>query len=267
MAEFSFEKLVQDIALHKKISAEHKFGNQISGEKPRDVYLAACEQIAHYYEPFGFKYSKSAQCLRLKQKDSEFEFQISFGSSHYNVADVNVEIKVYASVISRKFKKWQSENAKDEFNAYPSEYICGGLIGNLQDNSVFMKWNVANAATRQQEMEDIIENINRLAIPYFDKFNDIPHLISEMEEKGDYYGFISYGSLAEFIMYVSTKETLEKTIANFLTHRKTWDKYYKALSDAEAGERLDGTYWSQLAKLTRDLELSISKHIESSIEN
>lgn len=257
MAEFSFNELVREIAQNKKMSAEHRFSKQIIDEKPRDVYLATCEQIASYYEPFGFKYSKSGQYLRLKQKDSEFVFQISFSSSHYNVADVNVSVSVYASVISQKFKKWQSENIKGKFNSYPSEHICGGLIGNLQDKTVYMKWNVGNKATREQEIENILENINRLAIPYFDKFNNIQNLITEIEEKGNYYGFIGMYDLAEFIMYVSTKETLEKTLSNFLTQRKTWKKYHKALSDLKNGVELDGTYWSQIAKLTKDLDLKI----------
>jgi hypothetical protein len=259
MAEFSFNDLVQNIAQNKKMSAEHRFSKQVVDEKPRDVYLTACKRIASYYEPFGFKYSKSSQHLRLIQKDSEFVFQISFGSSHYNVAGVNVEIKVYASVISQKFKKWQSENINGELNSNPNEYICGGLIGNLQENTIFMKWNIGNKATREQEIENIIENINCLAIPYFEKFSNVQNLVAEIEQRGDYWGFIYMSSIAKFILYVSTKETLERTLSNFLTKRKTWEKYHKALSDLENKIQLDGTYWSQIAKLTKDLNLKLNE--------
>ena len=259
MAEFSFNELVQNIVQSKKISAEHRFSKQVVDEKPRDVYLAVCEQIASYYEPFGFKYSKSGQHLKLKQKDGEFVFQISFSSSHYNVAGVNVAVQVYANVISRKFKKWQSENIKGEFNSNPNEYICGGLIGNLQENTIYMKWNVGNKATREQEVENIIENINRLAIPYFEKFNNIPNLVAEIEERGDYWGFIKISYIAEFLLYVSTKETIERTLSNFLTKRKSWKKYHNSLIDLEKGIQLDGTYWSQIAKLTKDLNLKLNE--------
>ena len=227
-------------------------------EKPRDVYLAACEQIASYYEQYGFKYSRSGQYLRLKQKDSEYEFKISFSSSHYNVADTNVAVLVYANVISQKFKKWQSENIIGQFNSNPYEYICGGLIGNLQEKAVYMQWNVGNKTTREKEIESIIENINRLAIPYFDKFSDIPGLVSEIKEKGGYYGFLGIYDLAEFLMYVSTKDTLEETFSRFLTLKKMWKKYHKALSDLDGGVQLDGAYWDQLASLTKDLDLKIA---------
>jgi len=122
-----------------------------------------------------------------------------------------------------------------------------------------MKWNVGNKATREQEVENIIENINRLAIPYFEKFNNIPNLVAEIEERGDYWGFIKMSYIAEFLLYVSTKETIERTLSNFLTKRKSWKKYHNSLIDLEKGIQLDGTYWSQIAKLTKDLNLKLNE--------
>lgn len=125
MAKLTFTDLIQDIANTKKRRSESCFIKQEKNEKPRDVYLSVCKNIADYYEPYGFKYSASRQHLTLKTKGSEFIYKISFSSSHYNIADENVTITVYANVLSHKFKKRQHESKIERCNQMPSEYIGG----------------------------------------------------------------------------------------------------------------------------------------------
>lgn len=263
MAEFNFNELIKDIAEGKTLSAKSRFTKQERIEIPREVYLSACEDIAAYYAPYGFKYAKSQQHMTLKSKGSEFIFRISFSSSQYNVADEKVVITVSANVISHKFKKWQEENPIIGGDYYfPNEYAAGGQIGNLQEKFTWLQWNVGKPETRIDEIDNIIHHINQLAIPFFESFNNLPDLVSYIEDKGEYFGMPGPVCLANFLMYVSSKESVEKTFSKFLTNRKMWDKYDTALEDLKKNNKIkDRLYWSEIALLTKELDLNLNNNI------
>src|SRR5579862_1453484 len=51
-------------------------------ERPRDVYLSACSQIARTFEPLGFRYLRSKQ--KLVRREGEFVCDLQFQSSPRN---------------------------------------------------------------------------------------------------------------------------------------------------------------------------------------
>jgi Domain of unknown function (DUF4304) len=231
----------------------------------REVYLSVCQTIAAFYEPLGFKYSPSGQHLRLKSKDNEFIFQISFSSSHFNDID-NVKFEVCANVLSHKFKKWQSQNQIGEFNKKPCEYIAGGNIGNLQEAHKYKTWNVANPATRDAMIEDIVLNINTLAMPFFESFKQLNTLIADIESKGEYFAIHDINRLATFLSYVASKETVERTFSNFLTNKASWNDYFKVLATLKLkGKLSERGYLSDLARLTLELNLDLTDKNEHTI--
>lgn len=259
MTVFTFNDLIQDIADRKKRLSEKRLSAQENNENPREVYLSVCKNIADYYEQYGFKYSASGQHITLKTKGSEFIYKISFSSSHYNIADENVAIIVYANVLSHKFKKWQSESEIKRFNEIPNEYIAGGQIGNLQENCKWLKWNVANPLTRHTEIEAIIESINQLAIPFFNLFADLETLIGNIKENGSFYGISDTSSLTAFLLYASTKETVETTLKKFISAKGIWNEYAKAMKEIKKnGQVSGGEYWNVLAELTTELDLDLT---------
>ncbi|MDR1911140.1 MAG: DUF4304 domain-containing protein [Helicobacteraceae bacterium] len=256
MAEYSLETALADLADRKR---NFNKPNQ-SGltQKPREVYLAACEEIANRYEKLGFKYSKSRQHLTLKQKESEFIFRISFQSSHYNSIGY-VALTVHAYVLSNKYQKWQAECGVKRFCEYrfSEGIISGAQIGNLQEKCVWLKWNVGDLATREKEIDNIADKIDKLAIPFFEKFNDRDRLIKEIESMWEAYGFTEDG-VAKFLMYMDSKRALEKTFSKFLTKQKFWNKYRKALAQLkESGTLKESNYWERLAHLTIELDLEL----------
>jgi hypothetical protein len=215
MAEYGFNELVMEIANNKRLFAEYVFNKkQISNENSREIYLSACENIANFYLPYGFKYSKSGQHLTLKQKDNEFIYKISFNSSHYNIPGVNIEISVFANILSHKYKKWKLEN-KNKLNLKNdvelNEYICGGNIGNLREKRKYLKWNIGKTETREKEMENIIDNINELAIPFFHHFDDIKKLEEKIKNKIiNYYFLPDMGEIVNFYIYITGRNINEK---------------------------------------------------------
>ena len=260
MAEFGFEDLIKDIAANKKSMAQTRFSKIERIENPKDVYTEVCQTIADYYGEYGFKYAKSKQTLTLKRKNSEFTYKISFSSSRYNAADRYVEVTAFANVLSKKYKQWQTENKIGSTNYIPKDFVAGGQIGNMQEKSKWLKWKVANPETIVAEVEDIIRSINQYAVPFFESFENIPKLISYIEKQGNYFGILTSQSLASFLMYVASKESVEKTFSTFLTKRQSWDTYESAMNQLKkTGKVPDGTYWSQIAFLTKQLGLKLEK--------
>jgi hypothetical protein len=215
MAEYGFNELVKEISDNKKLFTEYTFGEkQISDENTREVYLSACEKIANIYSPYGFKYSKSGQHLTLKQKDNEFIFKISFHSSHYNIPGKNVAIEVFANILSHKYKKWTLDNKIElniNNNTVINEYVCGGNIGNLRKEHKYIKWNIGKIETRKQEIENIIDNINKLAIPFFEHFNNMEKLKIEIKNKViNHYFMHDIEEIINFYIYITESEINEK---------------------------------------------------------
>ncbi|MDR0541851.1 MAG: hypothetical protein LBH19_06525 [Dysgonamonadaceae bacterium] len=208
MAEYGFKELVMEIADSKKLFAENAFKKAFSNEDTREIYLSACENIANVYLPYGFKYSKSRRHLRLIQKNNEFIYQISFWSGHYNIPGENVALSVFANVLSHKYKNWKLENKNklNIINGIVNEYICGGNIGNLRKDHKYLKWNIGKAETREKEIENIIDNINKLAIPFFQHFNNADKLKDELENNSiDYY--FDRNEIGNFYKYIMNEKT------------------------------------------------------------
>ena len=220
MGEYGFNELVLEIANNKKSFAEYAFDKQhISNENTRDVYLSTCEKIANIYLPYGFKYSKSGPHITLKQKSLEFIYKISFGSSHYNIPEKNVVIDVCANILSQKYKKWKMENKSElKFRTtnWPfelNEYIFGGTIGNLQKEHKFLSWNIGISDTREKEIENIIESINNLAIPFFNHFENTNQLIHEIENGSiNYYFGVPFDveRIINFYLYLTKMDINER---------------------------------------------------------
>jgi hypothetical protein len=171
----------------------------------------------------------------------------------------NIAFVVCANVLSYKFKKWQTQSPIDIFKKMPSEYIAGGNIGNLQKTTHYLKWNLANFQIRDAVIEDIILNINTLAIPFFDSFKQIDLLIASIESSGEYFGISDIYHLSKFLSYVASKKLLERTFSNFLTLRESWNNYSEALNiQKQNTTQRDVTYWGSFARLTLEIELDLN---------
>jgi hypothetical protein len=61
-------------------------------------------------------------------------------------------------------------------------------------------------------MKDIIYNINKLAIPFFDTFNDVTKLKEKIEENNIKYYFFDIDEMINFYIYITKNEIKEKEI-------------------------------------------------------
>ena len=170
-------EILSEIADRKERAAEVRFGRaNVSGEAPRDVYLAGCRSIADALAPDGFTYAKSSQTATRKHRD--FAFRISFQSSHYNIAGELVALGIFAVVYSPTLKKWGKAHPNLTMERW--DRVAGGQIGNLVARHSWMEWNLASPADRDRQIADAIATIRRIALPYFALFEDVPSLVARL---------------------------------------------------------------------------------------
>lgn len=165
----TIRSFVTNIALRKKRAAETRFGRGPEAiEMPREIYENCCSKIAEAFATNGYRYAKSSQ--HFTRSESDFRFQVSFQSSRNNVADEFVGLSIHGNVLSPKLKRWRRDNQalRTEF-----DFVAGGQIGNLREDTSWLEWNMADPSTRDSQIEGAVEHIQRIILPYFATFEDV----------------------------------------------------------------------------------------------
>lgn len=180
-------------------------------EKPRDVFSGACESIAQTLLDDGFTYSKSERAC--KKKHGDFIFSIAFTTSSSNSAGRHVSMSVGATVHSKKLAKWRK--------SYPllrqADAVAGGHLGNLGEDSFWLKWELANPETRARAVADIVSSIRKLALPYFTPFQDLDTLIPFLTQHD--FKSMDIQNVIEFLMCFSDRKSARLAASQFLCRR------------------------------------------------
>ena len=83
--EMSFEDVIANTAAQKRRAAKaRRTGPDPGAERPRDVFLESCAQIARAFEPDGYKWTKSRQSA--VRKAGHFLNDLFFQTSSNNIA-------------------------------------------------------------------------------------------------------------------------------------------------------------------------------------
>ena len=160
----------------------------------RDIYDAACAQVASSLAPEGFQYRPSRHSL--VRRDDELTHEIRFQSSFRNftipsrpglqravswvpfvgetVAFGSITLIANASVYSESFKSWR---AAQEQPFGTDGLFTAGQIGNLQTKPKWLEFNLANPHKRDRVIGDLIELIRTVALPYLERFSNPQEVI------------------------------------------------------------------------------------------
>jgi hypothetical protein len=225
MPEFGKDlpEVVSDVASRKKRVAEVRFaGAPASGESPRDVYAAGCRSIADALAAGGFTYAKSSQTLTRKSGD--LAFQISFFSSHHNIAGELVVLEICAVVASPKMKRWGRSHPNLTMKRW--DRIAGGQIGNLAPRHSWMEWNLASPDDRERQIADAVATIRRIAFPYFALFEDVPGLATRLTSED--IPSLSPASALDFLMCFGTHSDAVRAARGMLRRLPEAQKSYPA---------------------------------------
>lgn len=209
----SIRESIANIALRKQRAAETRFGRgPVAVEAPKEVYDECCQLIAKAFEVDGYRYSKSAKCLTSSKGD--FKFQISFQSSRNNVADEYVALWIHANVLSPTLKRWRAAHRalRSDF-----DHVAGGQIGNLRKETGWLEWNLACPTSREQQIENAIQHIREIALPYFAIFDDVRTACAAFVERDFPATWVA--DLIDFLMCFSGQNEARLGASSFLARR------------------------------------------------
>jgi hypothetical protein len=138
-------------------------------ERPRDVFLAACDSIAATFEPLGFSYARSGH--RLRRRRGEFLESFHFQSSHYNSPGY-VAMWPHAIVQLRALGAWREASSP-----LRGDYVAVGQLGNLAGVG-WRTWDLGEPTTRAAVIDDVVGFNRSVALPWFDLVEDVDTLIA-----------------------------------------------------------------------------------------
>lgn len=181
-------------------------------EPPREVYLAACEQIAASFAVRGFRYAKTAQ--RFTLSGAPFSFSVSFQSSHHNVAGEHVALSLAGRVTSRVLKAWRT---RQELCFRNDDWVAGGMAHLLGTDFAYVEWDLADPVTRPQTVAEIIRFVDEVVMAYFELFTDPAGVIERLA-----YSAIpefQLGSAVEFALCFGTRADAQAILDRFALER------------------------------------------------
>jgi hypothetical protein len=214
---FAVEKRIQDLsdaitqtAADKRRAAEARgSGSGTAPGSARVVYLDACQQIATSFEQEGFRYAKSRQAMTRSLQD--WKQCISFQSSVHNVAGARVAIWVHANIGSTRLKKWRDSNSA----LVPADHVGGGQLGNLLNPPRWFDYDVADSQRRTEVVDEVIADLKRIALPYFERFMDLDKLVADMLRED--IPQVAVASAVEFLLCYRNKSVAAEYVLGWLS--------------------------------------------------
>jgi hypothetical protein len=150
-------------------------GQDLSAERAKEVFRAACAQIGLALETAGFRYYKSKQ--RCVARLPRFTNEIAFKSSRYNVSGTQVKLRMYATVASAELRAWRAQRLAPEL---ATAHVAGGMVHLLGTRFGFVEWELADPSDREATIADALDFIHSEVLPYFKRFEDIENLLSQL---------------------------------------------------------------------------------------
>lgn len=151
-----------DIVAERRKTKDARFKALPAGiERVEDVVRHAIDYLAEHLAPLGFKAAPSK--LTLSRKAGETTQVIALRTDAGNLSGVSVRVSVEALVRSPSLKRWTAEHG----TKYAREHLWAKQLGYLSGHHEYLKWQLIDPATREQELSDLLSRIQSLALPVF----------------------------------------------------------------------------------------------------
>lgn len=180
-------------------------------EKPKEIFLRACNEIAHNFS--GFKAVQKGRMLTRLSKNKNFSFEIYFDTSRRNYK-FSIEIKPIISIICNKTKTCIFEKN----------------IGYLTARQEYQTWNLAGASF-EPTIKEITEKIQVFILPIFELFENTDNILEFLLKNGTKFNkYIRDLSIEPFyfIFNYGGKEKAEIFINHFVTNCSYKGKFYRS---------------------------------------
>lgn len=139
-------------------------------EVPRDVFLAAADELAEPLVTTGWSYARSGP--HLTKKADTTTVKLRFLSGNLNVAGEIVLLWVTAIAADRAHRDWRRTIGLPEDRPQVVELNLGTML----TPPGWLEWNLAQPSTRPATVRDIASTIESFGLPLADTLLDLlPH--------------------------------------------------------------------------------------------
>lgn len=142
-----------------------------------DVVQSCCGAVAAAFAAEGFRWAKSG--LRFSRKVGPFTQIVSFQSDSANTSGHHVAVAMHAQVKSTALEKWRKDNGgvADDASLWITQ------VGYLSPAHEYLKWQLADPATRAAEIQSMIDTVRKLVLPAFDACSSMESLSDRLLER------------------------------------------------------------------------------------
>lgn len=186
--------------------------NPGSPEKPREIYLQACQTIAERLASAGFSYSKKDQVLT--KKGEHFTYLIGFSSSHYNVAGKQVTLRLSANVRSRALGDWRAAQLHPTCK---DDRVGGGMLHLLMKKWMPVDWNLADSSRRNMTIDGVVGVVESEVMKYFELFNSPGQLLAALKD-GPVLE-VTLGTSVEYALMCGDRDAAQSILDRFVRSR------------------------------------------------
>ena len=165
-------------------------------ERPRDVFAVACNAIADRLAPHGFTYARSTHVVRRAR--GPLVEAVAFQSSHNNSADVFVAMWPHVLVRNPALGRWRTLHSPIQ-----GDWLAGTQLGYLL-GSGWATWDLADPATRDAVVDDLIGALQTVVLPFFALVGDTSALVARGRSE-DVPGF-EIEHLVDYLVYLERPE-------------------------------------------------------------
>jgi Domain of unknown function (DUF4304) len=201
---------------------------------PKTQFLNACAKMAEKLTPLGFKVGQKGKLLKKTAQDKDLSFAITFEEDRYS-SQTEVKMSVYCTIHSKKTKKWNIEQTKNQYDVGMVYYAyLKKLVGKNDVN-----WNVATKEV-ETSTNEIMAAIEQQFLPIFTLFEDSSKAADFLAENGTKFtafSEIAFYPLAYLICMGYQKQAEQFLNVTISALPKPWQSnifnLYKALPTTE----------------------------------
>lgn len=209
----SFEEVLRSVAEQKAAAAKaHLAGADPGAEKPRAVFVGACEAIAQSVVPDGFRYLTSRRSLN--RTVGPFVHHVSFQSSHNNIAGQSVVMSMYANVRCKALASWRSQQSKP---LRTDDWVAGGMVHLLTLEHAMIEWQLADPTSRSATIADAQKFVRTVVLGYFRLFEEPLRTMAELLATP--INAFSIGDQIEFALCFAGPAEAGQILQRFVDHR------------------------------------------------
>lgn len=132
-------------------------------ERPRDVFLAAVDDVAAVLVARGYRYARSGPHATSKSGNITTRFR--FGSSHLNVPGELVSIHVSVEVMDSQLGRWREGHDQPR---RADDVVATWHLGHVLDPPRWVEWDLASEETRAATVADISATVDSVASSFVD---------------------------------------------------------------------------------------------------